>query len=107
MFFEQVSDVTLSEKNAIISVCNCKSEISNVCNTVEGHCLQAMKIVHHHANGCFGWLITEHYKALILGENQFLHCLGNTKDLRLSILWNSTELAVTSISCFISILYFS
>ena len=29
---------------------NCKSEISNVCNAVEGHRLQAMKIVHHHAN---------------------------------------------------------
>ena len=26
-------------------LCNCKSEISNVCNAVEGHCLQAMKIV--------------------------------------------------------------
>ena len=39
--------------------CNCKSEISNVCNAVEGHhCLQAMKIVHHHANGCFDWLIS-------------------------------------------------
>ena len=25
---------------------------------VEGHCLQAMKIVHHHANGCFDWLIS-------------------------------------------------
>ena len=25
---------------------------------VEGHCLQVMKIVHHHANGCFDWLIS-------------------------------------------------
>ena len=32
--------------------------ISNVCNAVEGHCLQTMKIVHHHANGCFHWLIS-------------------------------------------------
>ena len=23
---------------------------------VEGRCLQAMKIVHHYANGCFDWL---------------------------------------------------
>ena len=38
---------------------NCKSEISNVCNAVEGHCLQAMKIVHHHANDRFDWLISE------------------------------------------------
>ena len=36
------------------------SEISNVCNTVEGHCLQAMKIVHHHANGRCDWSISEH-----------------------------------------------
>ena len=39
--------------------CNCESEISNVGNAVEGHCLQAMKIVHHYANGCFDWLIPE------------------------------------------------
>ena len=40
-------------------LCNCKSEISNDCNTVEGYCLLAMIIVHHHANGCFDWLISE------------------------------------------------
>ena len=39
-------------------LCNCRSEISNVCNAVEGHCLQAMEMVHHHANGCFDWLIS-------------------------------------------------
>ena len=39
-------------------LCNCKSEIANVCNAVEGHCLQAMKIVHHHADGYFDWLIS-------------------------------------------------
>ena len=39
---------------------NCKSEISNVCNAVEGHCFQAMKIVHHYANNCFYWLISGH-----------------------------------------------
>ena len=33
-------------------LCNCKSEISNVCNVVEGRCLQAMKIVRHYANSC-------------------------------------------------------
>ena len=41
-------------------LCNCKSEISNVCNSVESHCLQAMKIVHHHANCRFDWFISEH-----------------------------------------------
>ena len=25
---------------------------------VEGHCLQAMKIVHYCGNGCFDWLIS-------------------------------------------------
>ena len=39
---------------------NCKSEISSVCNAVGGHCLQAMKIVHHIANSRFDWLISEH-----------------------------------------------
>ena len=39
---------------------NCKSKISNVCNVVEGHCLQAMKILHYHANGHFDWLISGH-----------------------------------------------
>ena len=39
-------------------LCNRKSEISNVCNAVGGHCLQAMKIVHHNANGSFEWLIS-------------------------------------------------
>ena len=39
-------------------LCNSKSEIGNVCNAVEGHCLEAMKIVHHHANGRFDWLIS-------------------------------------------------
>ena len=36
------------------------SEIGNDCNAVEGHCFQAMKTVHHHANGRFGWLISWH-----------------------------------------------
>ena len=41
-------------------LCNCKSEIRNVCNAAEGHCLQAMKVVHHPANASFDWLISEH-----------------------------------------------
>ena len=39
-------------------LCNCKSEISDVCNAVEGHCLQAMKIVRDHGNGRFHGLIS-------------------------------------------------
>ena len=41
-------------------LCNYKSEISNVCNAVGGHCLQAMKIEHHYANSCFDWSISGH-----------------------------------------------
>ena len=41
-------------------LCNYKSEIGNVWNPVEDHCLQAMKIVHHHANGRFDWLTSGH-----------------------------------------------
>ena len=32
------------------------------------HCLQAMKIVHHHANGRFDWLISEYYSVNPLRE---------------------------------------
>ena len=39
-------------------LCNCKSEISNFGGAVEDHCLQAMKIMHHHANGRFDGLIS-------------------------------------------------
>ena len=41
-------------------LCNCKSEIGNVCNAVESHCFQTMKLVHHYANSCFDWLISGH-----------------------------------------------
>ena len=34
-------------------LCNCESEISNVCNAVEGHRFQATKIVRHYANDRF------------------------------------------------------
>ena len=49
-------------------LCNCKSELSIVCNAVEGHCLQAMKIVRHHANGHFDWLISGHQRVNPLRE---------------------------------------
>ena len=44
-------------------ICKCKSEISNICNADEGYCLQAMKIVHHHANSCFDWLISSGHQS--------------------------------------------
>ena len=40
---------------------NCKSEISDVYNSVEGHCLQVNSIVDHHGNGFFDWLISWHH----------------------------------------------
>ena len=51
---------------------------------VEGHCL-AMKIVHCYTNGGFHWLISKQQSDNPLRE-AILYCLGNTKDLRLSIL---------------------
>ena len=41
-------------------LCNCKSEISNVCNAEEGFCLQAMKHMRYNAKSCFNWLISRH-----------------------------------------------
>ena len=55
---EQVSERILSEKMNYL--CQSKSEISNVYNAMEGHYLQAMNIVHHHANGHFDRLSFEH-----------------------------------------------
>ena len=49
-------------------LCNCESEISNVCNAVEGHCFQAMKIVRHYANGSFDWLLSGHQSVNPLRE---------------------------------------
>ena len=54
-----------------------KSEIS-------GHCLQTMEIVHHHANGSFDWLISEHQIGNLCREATSI-LPRNTKDLRLSI----------------------
>ena len=58
---------------------NCKSEISNVCNAVEVHCLQAMKIVRYHANGCFDWLISRQQSV-----NPSREAISILSDLRLS-----------------------
>ena len=69
-------------------LCNCKSEIGNVCNPVEDHCLRAMKIVHHHANGCFDWLISGHQS--VNPSREVISILSGKytgEDLRLSILW--------------------
>ena len=57
--FQNRSPILYCVKN-MDYLCNCKSEIGNVCNPVEDHCLGAMKIVHHHANDRFDWLISGH-----------------------------------------------
>ena len=63
------------------------SEISNICNTVEGHCLQAMGVMHHHAIERFDWLISGQENVNLTREAISIFCMGNTiKDLRLSIL---------------------
>ena len=51
-------------------LCNCKSdiEISNVCKAVVGDCLHAMKVVRHHANGRFDWLISGQQSINLLTE---------------------------------------
>ena len=56
---EQVSNLTLSEKK-LDYFGNCKPEISDICNVVEVHCLQVLKIMQHYANSCFDWLISGH-----------------------------------------------
>ena len=33
------------------------TDIRNVCNVAESHCLKALKIVNQYANGCSDWLI--------------------------------------------------
>ena len=60
------------------------SEISNVCNALEGHALQAIKIVHHHANGLFDWLISKQQSvnpsteaiSILSGKNKTVNLLG-------------------------------
>ena len=66
-------------------LCNCKSEISNVCNGVECHRLPVMEIVHHHANNCFDWLISGHQS--VTPSREVISILsGKYKDLCSSIL---------------------
>ena len=71
---------------------DCKSKISNVCNAVEGHCFEAMKIVRHHANGRFDWLISEHQSvnrsreaiSILSGKYKrftFVHPVAETKEV--------------------------
>ena len=70
-------------KNIGLSLYNCKSKIRDVCNAVEGHCLQAMTIVRHHANGCFDWLISRQQSV-----NPSREAISILSDLHLSILWS-------------------
>ena len=64
---------------------------------VEGLRLQAMKIVHYYASGCFDWLTSGQQSDNPLREASSI-CLGNTKDLRLSILRISTVLETLGIN---------
>ena len=62
--------------------CNFKSEIGNVCNPVEDHCLGAMKIVHQHTNGRFDWLISGHQS--INPSREVISVLSSSKYKRLT-----------------------
>ena len=71
---------------------NCNSEIATVFNAVEGHCLQAKKVVHHHANGRFDWLISGHQSVnpsreaiSILSEKFKRFTFGHPVSVRLSL----------------------
>ena len=89
-------------------LCNCKSEIGNVCTPVQDLCLGAMKIVHHHANGRFDWLISGHQSInpsrevisiLFSGKYKrftFVHPLVNPN---FHVLWNNK---MQSLSLFLS-----
>ena len=67
MFYKiDVLEVPLHEKDSII--CNCMLEISNACKAVNSHCLQAIKVVHHHASDRFDWLISGHQSVNPLRE---------------------------------------
>ena len=52
--------------------------MSNVYNAVEGHRLQAMKIVRRHTNGRFDWLISGHLSVNPLRESIYI-LSGKTK----------------------------
>ena len=59
-------------------------------DAVEAHCLLAVKIVHHYANGRFGWLISGHQSinssreaiSILSGKYErftSVHLVGNIK----------------------------
>ena len=48
----------LHRVNKLDYLYNWKIEVSNVCNVVEDHCLQTIKIVHHYASDYLDWLIS-------------------------------------------------
>ena len=63
---------------------------------MEGHSLQAMKIVSHHANGHFDWLISG-YQSINHSREAISILSGKYKDLRLSILWLTDSLRQLSL----------
>ena len=67
-------------------LCNCKSKESSICNAMDGHCIQAMKVVHYHANGHFDWL-TDGHQSVNPSREAVSILYGKYNDLHLSILW--------------------
>ena len=95
VMFQNMFQTLHCVKKTVLSL-NCKSEISNVCNVVEGHCLQAMKIVRHRTNGRFDWLISGHQ--IVNPSREAISMLSSKyKGLRLSILWLTDSLGQLSL----------
>ena len=64
-----------------------QSEASNICNAAEGHCLQAMKILHHLANGRFDWLISGHQSVNPLRKATFYNVSEIQKNYVCPLIW--------------------
>ena len=69
-------------------LCSCKSEIGNVCK----------KIVHHHANGRFDWLISGHHSInpsrevisiLSSGKYKRFTFVNHVVNSNFHVLWNN------------------
>ena len=79
-------------------LCNCESEIGNVYDAVEFHCIEAVKIVHHQANGRRDSLASEHQSvdpsreaiSILSGKYKrftFVHPVFETKMNDTAFLW--------------------
>ena len=87
------------QKHTILNEKN--SEIANVCKGLKSHWLLAMKIVQHHANDSFDWLISEHQSVNPWKGNNFYTvweikknyvCPSCAYQIHQSIIWHLSHL---------------